>query len=276
MTDSQDSFQQRFRRALLEYAFFRWESAVVIALTFILTAMSFIYKETGIVPQWAWIACLIFGLISEIFLIYASLTDPDTSRSVIEQIRRDDCRPKRLRSKVLQQKVDKAIDYHRRIEISIQKTHSSAIQQNLIETSQQMGEWLKSIYALSQRLDNYESEQIVLQRDKTQVSERIYELRKQQTSERDDAVKQQIQETIAGMRRQLEMIERLENTMSQANLKMEHTLSALGTLYSQTMLIKAKDINADHAKRLREEISEEMETLNDILSAMDEVYKWDE
>jgi len=275
MTDSQGSFQRRFRRTLLEYAFFRWESAVVIALTLILAAMSFVYKETGIVPQWTWIACLIFGFVSEIFLIYASLTDPETSRSVIEQIRHDDFQPKRLRSKVLQQKVNKAVDYHRRIEVSIQKAHSSAIKQNLIETSQQMGEWLKSIYALSQRLDNYETEQTILQRDKTQVSERIYELRRQQTSERDDAVKQQIQETIAGMRRQLEMIERLENTMSQANLRMEHTLSALGTLYSQTMLIKAKDINAGHAKRLREEISEEMDTLNDILSAMDEVYKWD-
>jgi len=275
MTDSQDSFQRRFRRTLVEYAFFRWESAIVIALTIVLSAMSFVYKDTGIMPQWTWIGCLVFGLISEIFLIYASLTDPETSRSVIEHIRHEDYRPKRLRSKILQQKIDKAIDYYSRIESSIQKAHSSAIKQNLVETSQQMTEWLKNIHVLAQRLDNYESEQVILDRDKKQVSERIYELRKQQTSEKDDAVKQQIQETITGMRRQLEMIERLENTMSQANLKMEHTLSALGTLYSQTMLIKAKDINAGHAKRLREEISEEMDTLNDILSAMDEVYKWD-
>jgi hypothetical protein len=274
MTDSQDSFQQRFRRTMLEYAFFRWESAVVIALTLLLTATSFTYKNTGIIPHWTWIACLLFGVISEILLIYASLTDPETTHFVTEQIHTDDFRPKRLRSKILQQKVDKAFDYHNRIEIAIEKAHSSAIQHNLAETSQQVRAWLKNIYILAQRLDNYESEQVVLSKDKKQVSERIYELRKQQTLEKSESVQKQMRETIEGMVQQLQMIERLENTMAQANLKMEHTLSALGTLYSQTMLIRAKDVDAGYAKRLQNDISEETNTLNAILVAMDEVYKW--
>jgi hypothetical protein len=53
---------------------------------------------------------------------------------------------------------------------------------------------------------------------------------------------------------------------------LENTLSALGTIYSQTMLIGARDIDSGRARRLRQEIVEEVEDLGDILAAMEEVY----
>jgi hypothetical protein len=60
--------------------------------------------------------------------------------------------------------------------------------------------------------------------------------------------------------------------MERAQLQLETTLSSLGTIYSQTMLVGAKDIDSGRAKRLRQEISEEVVELDNILVAMDEVY----
>ena len=50
------------------------------------------------------------------------------------------------------------------------------------------------------------------------------------------------------------------------------TSSNLGTIYSQTMLVDVKDIDSGRAKRLRQEISEEVNELQDLILAMDEVY----
>jgi hypothetical protein len=61
--------------------------------------------------------------------------------------------------------------------------------------------------------------------------------------------------------------------MERARLRLENTLTAMGTIYTQTMLVGAKDIDSGRAKRLREEIGEEVNELGDVLSAMDEVYK---
>ncbi|HCB48048.1 MAG TPA: hypothetical protein DEP47_00635 [Chloroflexi bacterium] len=85
-------------------------------------------------------------------------------------------------------------------------------------------------------------------------------------------VKQQIEFTMDGMQRQISTIESLEKTMDRAQLQLESTLSSLGTIYSQTMLVGAKDIDSGRAKRLRQDIREEVEELDSILLAMDEVY----
>jgi hypothetical protein len=74
------------------------------------------------------------------------------------------------------------------------------------------------------------------------------------------------------LQRQHNTILQLENTMERAQLQLETTLSSLGTIYSQTMLVGAKDIDSGRAKRLRQEISEEVQELDNILVAMDEVY----
>lgn len=60
--------------------------------------------------------------------------------------------------------------------------------------------------------------------------------------------------------------------MQRAELQLESTLSALGTVYSQTLLVGAKDIDSSRAKRLREDIADQVVSLEDLLTSMDEVY----
>jgi CII-binding regulator of phage lambda lysogenization HflD len=85
-------------------------------------------------------------------------------------------------------------------------------------------------------------------------------------------IENEIETTTSNLQRQYNTILQLENTMERAELQLETTLSSLGTIYSQTMLVGAKDIDSGRAKRLRQEISEEVQELDSILIAMDEVY----
>jgi seryl-tRNA synthetase len=146
------------------------------------------------------------------------------------------------------------------------------LKDNLSETASQIDEWLESIYSLAQRLDRYQQEKDILERDKKRATARIAELTKKLQREQDEAVGRQIQTTMDNLQRQHNTILQLENTMERAQLQLETTLSSLGTIYSQTMLVGAKDIDSGRAKRLRQEISEEVQELDNILVAMDEVY----
>lgn len=98
------------------------------------------------------------------------------------------------------------------------------------------------------------------------------ELKVRLQAEDDDAVRGQINETMSSMERQIETIDALEKTMQRAELQLETTMTALGTIYSQTMLVGAKDIDSGRAKRLQQDIADEVTELDDVLIAMDEVY----
>ena len=89
----------------------------------------------------------------------------------------------------------------------------------------------------------------------------------------DPSIRKQIEITTQKMQHQLEISKILEKTMERAQLQLETTLSSLGTIYSQTMLVGAKDIDSGRAKRLRQDINEELLELDNILLAMDEVYE---
>lgn len=264
---ARESLEKRAQKAILQHAVFRWESAVVIALTLLLTAFGPNLIE--FLPNWAWLLC---GLIAEGVLVYSSLSDSEANRMVIAEMLHDEYRPERLNDKRLQQRVEEALDYRGRITTAIRERRDTLLKDELSQTAGQIDEWLGNVYNLAQRLDRYQEEKEVLERDKKRAIEDIRKYEQKARIEQDPMVQQQIIETIEGKQRQIQTIESLENTMERAELQLESTMSALGTIYSQTMLVDAKDIDSGRAKRLRQEIGEEVQELDNVLLAMDEVY----
>jgi hypothetical protein len=264
---ARESLEQRARRAMLEHALFRWESAVLIAVAILMTAFG-----SGVVPfipSWAW---LVAGLAAEGALVYSSYTDPETGRKVVARMLQDEFRPERLKDRELQRQVEQALDYRSRITAAIKERRESVLKDNLTSTARQIDDWLENIYSLAQRLDRYQQEEGILERDRLRARQRIEQLDEQLKAELDPRVRAQIEQTRDGLERQIRTIDTLENTMARAELQLESTLSSLGTIYSQTMLVGAKDIDSGRAKRLQQDISEEVHELDGILVAMDEVY----
>ncbi len=71
---------------------------------------------------------------------------------------------------------------------------------------------------------------------------------------------------MASKERQLATLEKLEDTIQRAELQLENSYTFLATIYSQTMLVDAKDIDSGRSRRLRQEISDEVDELQDMLS----------
>ncbi len=274
---SREELKKHIRRDVIQYAIFRPESAVVIALTLILMAINLI---VGLNPNsnlptewWMW---LIGGGLAELALIYSSLTDPSVSAKIVEAMFREKFKPEKIEDKDLQKQLTEAMDYRGRIAGLINKRTDTVLKDSLNETVAQIDEWLKEIYGLAQRLDEYKKQKEVLDRNNRRANERLQQLRQQLKMTNDVNVQQDIQANINSLQQQMETNSALHNTMERARLRLENTITAMGTIYSQTMLFGAKDIDSGRAQRLRQEIADEVTELGDILVAMDEVYSTQE
>jgi predicted translin family RNA/ssDNA-binding protein len=270
MSKAREALQKKAQKAIFQEAFLRWESAVVISLTLLMTVFG--NNIIDFIPQWAW---LLGGTIAEAGLVFSSLSDAEFGRKVVADLLRREFQPERLKDKLMQQKMNEALDYRGRIEKAIREQNDSMIKDELNQTASQIDEWLENIYDLAQRIDRYQQEKQILERDRNRTSSRIAQLNQQLSNEDNPAVRQQIESTLKSMERQLNTLNSLDSTIKRARLQLENSLVHLGTIYSQTMLVDVKDVDSGRARRLREEISEEVTELNDMLLAMDEVYTTD-
>ncbi len=271
------SLEQRAQQAILQYAFFRPESALTIALTLLFTAFAVLADVNtlslpGFLDAIPWFAWLGGGLLAEAAIVYSSLTDPQAHRRVVAAMLRQEFQPERLRHTWLQEQVEEAFKYRERITEAIRERRDSVLKDHLADTAGQLDEWLEEVYGLAQRLDRFQAERELHARNRERARERLQQLRAQLEEEKNPAVKGDIQHNINSLERQLQTIRQLEDAMERARLRLENTLTAMGTIYTQTMLVGAKDIDSGRAQRLRQEISEEVNELGDVLSAMDEVY----
>jgi hypothetical protein len=115
--ETRENLEKRAQRAILQHAFFRWESGVVIALTVLLAAFSALFADVSVLlAPWVW---LLGGTIAEALLVYSSLSDPENNRQVIATMLKDEFHPERLADKRLREQVQEALDYRSRITTAI-------------------------------------------------------------------------------------------------------------------------------------------------------------
>jgi hypothetical protein len=270
-----DELRSRASRAMLSHAFFRWESAVTIAVFLIvLPALTLLVGSSWIpwLPWWIW---LLVGAIAETAILWASLSDEATAARVVADMFRHQFDPRTLRQTQLRDRVEKALEYRGRIEEVVQRTQKGVLREHLTETARQISDWIEQVYALARRLDAYESDP-VLKQDLRSVPLAIKNFYARLEAEDDEAVQVQLRETIASKEGQWANLQRLQNTMERAEYQLENTLAAMGTVYAQLQLMGAKDVDSGRAQRLREDIAEQVAALQDVLETMDEVYKGQE
>lgn len=277
--ETRKSLEERAQRAILQYAFFRPESALVLAGTMIVTALSLLVGDpaSGNVAieafaQVPWFAWLFGGLLGEAAIVYSSLTDTEAHRRVVAAMLEDEFQPERLQSKDLQQQVRDAFKYRSLITAALRERRDTVLRDQLADTAAQLDDWLEEVYGLAQRLDRYRRERNLHRQNWEHGQQRLTELQQLLQRESDPALRQDIEFNIASLQRQLDTIAQLENAMERARLRLENTLTAMSTIYTQTMLVGAKDIDSGRARRLQDEIAEEVNELTDVLMAMDEVY----
>ncbi len=270
-SESREALEKRVQNAILQESFVRWESAVVIALTLLLAV--FMPRYVPFIRPWMW---LIGGLVAEIALVLTSLKDPEFGRKVVANLLKHEFQPERLRDRRLQEHINNALDYRSRIEKTIREREDTVLKNELLATASQIEEWLENMYDLAKRIDRYQSDYQILERDRKKAETRRNQLKEDLQREDNPGVRQQMEVTLESLQRQLETLESLDDTIQRAHLQLENSLTNLGTIYSQTMLVEAKDIDSSRARRLRQEIGDEVTQLHDILVTMDDIQTADQ
>ncbi len=211
----------------------------------------------GIVPLW-------LGVVG------ARLLNRDANAHAIANMLREDYNPSELKSAQLQSVVKQALAYRERIDETVRKSPDTAMKVKLADVANQVEDWIGRIYALAKRLDAYYMNKPIRD-DLYRVPEAINELNMRLHREPNPAVRQELEQTIAQRQTQLKALENLDDNMERAELQLESNLTALGTVYSQMLLIDTRDIDSGKAQRMRESVSEQINSLNDVLSSIEEI-----
>ncbi|MBM3130028.1 MAG: hypothetical protein FJ009_15575 [Chloroflexi bacterium] len=262
-----NNLRSRATSAILTHAFFRFESAATIALTILLA-----YFVPRPFEWWQWWYWLVIGVVAETLIIVTSLQDANTGAQVVAEMLREEYNPAAIKTPKLRAAVQRALDYRHRIETTISQSEAGVLRDHLKNSTAGVTDWIAQIFRLAQRLDAFERDEIIKQ-DATSAPRELRELKERVEREDDDAVREQARHALESKKAQAANLDKLTNTMEKAELQLDATLTALGTVYSQLMLIRSKDdIEDSRSQRLRGDIAEQVAKLNELQGAMDEVY----
>lgn len=175
----------------------------------------------------------------------------------------------RLGSTTMQIHLDRAQAYKEQINNLIKSTSNQKASARLQDLAAQVSEWVKAIEDLAKRAHSFHQNTLIHQ-DLESVPKSIEELEARLANESNESTRIELEGTLANRKKQLAALQRLQDTISRAEIKTESTLSALGTIYSQILTAQSTDQVADYS-RLSAEVEEEVLTLQDHLEALEEV-----
>jgi len=259
--------RNRVQRAILNNAIFDWRGGIIIAISILL---SFFGPDLLAGSQW-WM-WLLGGAAGWGALTWSIIKDPDIASRVAAELLRQKYEPTSLRSAESKDRLIKAFEYRGRLADALTKTRSGVLRDHLAQTLAEIDDWIANLFTLAQRLDTFEGDRTI-QNDLKNVPPAIQRDEARLRTTTDPALRQQIEATLASRRSHLESLQSLQSTIERGKSQMDQTLASMGTVYSQVLLMDAKDIDSGRAQRLRDDIAEEVKSLHEIVEAMDEVYK---
>lgn len=263
----QQELENRAARAILVRSFYRWESAAIIGLMLILFA--FVPQPLPFWKPWLW---LILGSLGEIGLVWSSVKDPEFRAKAVAEMFREKFKPREVQNKVLRERVEKALSYRDRIDEVIRTSREGILREHMQDVSSGTTAWMENVFRLAKRLDAYQSDDM-LRQDIQSVEPAIESLKRRLSLEDDDTVKRQISQAIAQRQIQRDNLRILQNVMERAQFQLESTITAMGTVYSQMMILGSRDVSSGRAQRLQQDITDQVQALQDVVQTMDEVYR---
>ncbi|MCB0191981.1 MAG: hypothetical protein KDJ65_08555 [Anaerolineae bacterium] len=268
------------RKAILLYSFFGIKNALLIASIIIFSGFLalFLFPLVGLFGVGALAAGGLSGLfmliVAELAFLYRSFTNKELHAKAVADMLNPDIKftPANIKDKELREKVDKSLEYWALIDDEIKKAPKGILRDGSPHavTHQEVTNWLQAVHNLAEHVDKLRENKII-QQDLKKLPSLIGESKADLKRTKDPTVKAQLERTIADQERQLRSLESLQANIDKATYQLDSTISALGTIYSQLLLVGSKDESGSKINRLQEEISEQVHQLEDITDAMDEV-----
>ena len=273
-TDSiRSQIETQARRAILERALINAKNAVLIGGALVL-AVLFPQPFPLLLPWFNWWTWLALGAIGLAGVIVSTLSDPQERAQAVAAMFHEEHNPNLIKDKNLRAKFDRALEYYDRLQEVSAGMKTEALRERTANSVRQMEDWVSNIYRLAIRLQAFRADGI-LNRDRVQAPQTLRSLQTRLNQERDPAVREQLQTTIASQQQQLQNIQALDNLMERADLQLDRSVAALGTVYSQFLLIgSTREVDSAAAQRLQTEVTDEVAGLQDLVQSINQVYDY--
>ena len=231
MTSIHERMQQAAQKAMLQNAFFRWESALTVSGTILLTVF---YRQPF--PFWPWWGWLVLGLLGELFIVWSSLTDKDEQQRIVEALFREKYNSRASTTAKLRAKLSEAEQYHQRIRGVVEQQKSGILRDRHardrrpgLRLDRQHGAPGPAHRCLPGRPgDPARSEGCAGRGGRTDTPPQ---------PGKEPAVREQISANLASTQQLAGNLQELNGRMERADLQLDHSLAALGTVYSQMLLV---------------------------------------
>ncbi|GAB4522815.1 MAG: hypothetical protein OHK0046_35890 [Anaerolineae bacterium] len=256
--------RQRAFGAVLRNAVFSWQVAVTILFTALLVILQpepFAFWES-----WFW---LVGGAAAAGLFIVSNLTDPQAAQEAISRQFERQYNLNAIKNPVSRQRLQDALEYRRNMS-TLAKRASGAMRLSLVQTVDDVNQWIEHMYDLAQHIDSFQDNDLV-ERDRKMVPQQLDKTRIRMEREQDPAVRRELERQVEQLEQQLTNLEATVNSVKRAEIQLESTLSSLGTIYAQMSRLGTKEVDSARAQRLRLEIQDEVASLQDTIEAMDEV-----
>lgn len=265
---TETNLHARVQRALLENALFDWRGGIVLAISILLA-----FFGPELFPAFPWWGWLIGGGLAWGVLVFSIFKDEKVAVQVAADLLRRKYEPTTIKSRESRDKLIKAFEYRAQIAGAIGRTKAGVLRDHLEQTAGEIDEWIGSLFEAARRIDVFDTDRTI-QQDLQAVPQAIRNYETRLKTEPDAEVRKQIEETLESRRAQWQSLQSLLSTVERGKLQMDQTVSAMGTVYSQLLLLDARDIDSGKYQRLRDDIAEEVKGLQEVVQAMDEVYKY--
>jgi len=265
MATARSELQRKAQSAILQYAIFRWESAVVLAGTIMLTLL--LPRPFPWWPMWGWPLLGILGLGG---IVLSSLTDTKANAKVLLTLFQQQFNPNDIEDEALRGEVESALMYQRRIEALVREQRPGVLRDRLEDTANQLSDWIANVHELAVKLDDYRQDDLLAQ-ERDAVPQEIEALSARRERERDAALLDELDRVLESKGKQWQTLRRLDARMKQAELRLEQSTTALSTVYGQIQLVSARDVDSGRSDRLEADIREEINQLDDLISSINEI-----
>lgn len=267
-TDSAEpTLRARVQRALLSNALTDWRGGVVLAISILLA-----FFGPDLFPAFPWWGWLVGGGVAWGVIVFSIFKDEKVAAQVAADLLKQKYEPTAIHSGDMRDKLIKAFEYRSQIAAAIARTKSGVLRDHLEQSANEIDGWIGGLWEVARRVDTFEGDRTI-QQDLQSVPVAISNYESRLKTEPHEDVRKQIQDTLDSRRAQWQTLQSLQSTIERGKLQMDQTLSAMGTVYSQLLLMDAKDIDSGKYQRLRDDIAEEVKGLHEVAEAMDEVYK---
>ncbi|MFN4295076.1 MAG: 2TM domain-containing protein [Thermoflexales bacterium] len=159
--------------------------------------------------------------------------------------------------------------YKRRIDELMNATGDPLRRERLRELADKVGIWVKEVEAMSRRVEEFKRNEVI-QSDLVNVPQAIEKLTAQLATETDPRVRASIERALTARNEQMQSLQKVQSLTRQAEVQLENTIAALGTIYSQALAMQSTDRAADYSQ-LSAEVDEQSRMLKDQLEALEEI-----